>query len=129
VEFRNHTWMTPDNQKETLDFLAARQLPYVCVDMPQGYPSSVPPVLAATSDLAVVRLHGHSQDWESKDIQRRFGYRYSGEELTRWAGNIQRLATDAEETHVVFNNCYRDYAHVNARQLAERLSPGAHPAQ
>ena len=129
VEFRNYTWMTPDNQKETLDFLAARQLPYVCVDMPQGYPSSVPPVLAATSDLAVVRLHGHSPDWESKDIQRRFGYRYSDAELTRWAANVQRLAAGTEETHVVFNNCYRDYAHVNARQLAERLSPGARPAE
>ena len=37
VEFRNYTWMTDDNQKETLDFLASHQLPYVCVDMPQGY--------------------------------------------------------------------------------------------
>jgi uncharacterized protein YecE (DUF72 family) len=128
VEFRNHTWMTPENQKETLGFLSARQLPYVCVDMPQGYPSSVPPVLAATSDLAVVRLHGHSEKWESKDIQERFGYRYSDEELAEWGGNVQRLARDADETHVVFNNCYRDYAHVNARQLAERLSPGAHAA-
>jgi uncharacterized protein YecE (DUF72 family) len=121
VEFRNHTWMTPDNQKETLDFLAARRLPYVCVDMPQGYPSSIPPVLAATSDLAVVRLHGHSGNWESNDIQRRFRYRYSDEEITQWAGRVSQLAEDAAETHVVFNNCYRDYAHVNARQLAERL--------
>jgi uncharacterized protein YecE (DUF72 family) len=37
VEFRNHTRMTGDNQEETLGFLAANQLPYVCVDMPQGY--------------------------------------------------------------------------------------------
>jgi uncharacterized protein YecE (DUF72 family) len=124
VEFRNRTWMTPDNQKETLDFLAARRLPYVCVDMPQGYPNSIPPVLAATSDLAVVRLHGHSDKWESKNIQERFGYRYSDEEVADWAGNIQRLAEDAAETHVVFNNCYRDYAQVNARQLVGRLTHG-----
>ncbi len=32
VEFRNHTWMTSDNQKETLEFLSAHGLPYVCVD-------------------------------------------------------------------------------------------------
>ena len=126
VEFRNHTWMTPDNQKETLDFLAARGLPYVCVDMPQGHPSSIPPVLAATSDLAVIRLHGHSGMWESKDIQQRFRYRYSDEELKRWAASAQRLAEDATETHVIFNNCYRDYAHVNAQQLAELLASGAH---
>jgi len=117
VEFRNYTWMTEDNQKETLDFLSAHQLPYVCVDEPQGYPNSIPPVLAATSDLAVVRLHGHSDKWESKDIQERFRYRYDDDELATWAGNVRQLAEDAEETHVVFNNCYRDYAHVNAQQL------------
>src|SRR6201987_6153504 len=27
VEFRNHTWMTADNPKETLDFLASHNLP------------------------------------------------------------------------------------------------------
>jgi uncharacterized protein YecE (DUF72 family) len=119
VEFRNHTWMTSDNQQETLDFLSAHDLPYVCVDMPQGFSNSIPPVLAATSDLAVVRLHGHSDKWESKDIQQRFGYRYSDGELSTWAGNVQRLAEDATETNVVFNNCYRDYAQVNGKRLAE----------
>src|SRR5512146_549183 len=120
VEFRNRTWMTEDNQQETLDFLSAHNLPYVCVDEPQGYPNSVPPVLAATSDLAVVRLHGHSDQWQSKDIQQRFRYRYDDKELEEWAGQVRRLANDADETHVVFNNCYRDYAHVNAREM-ERL--------
>ena len=117
VEFRNHTWMTEDNQKETLEFLSTHDLPYVCVDMPQGYSNSIPPVVAATSDLAVLRMHGHSDKWESKDIQERFGYRYDDKELKKWAGNVKRLAEDAAETHVVFNNCYRDYAQVNAKQL------------
>jgi uncharacterized protein YecE (DUF72 family) len=123
VEFRNHTWMTSGNQKETLEFLSAHNLPYVCVDMPQGYPNSIPPVLAATSDLAIIRMHGHSDKWESKDIQERFGYRYSDEELAKWAGNVQRLAEDAAETHVVFNNCYRDYAQVNGQRLEELIGP------
>ncbi len=117
VEFRNRTWMTEDNQKETLDFLSAHNLPYVCVDEPQGYSNSIPPVLAATSDLAVVRLHGHSEHWDAKTVQERFDYRYSDEELKTWAGNVRRLAADADETHVVFNNCYRDYAHVNAQRM------------
>jgi uncharacterized protein YecE (DUF72 family) len=117
VEFRNRTWMTEDNQKETLDFLSAHDLPYVCVDEPQGYPNSIPPVLAATSDLAVVRLHGHSDHWDAKTVQERFNYRYSDKELETWAGNVKQLAEDADETHVVFNNCYRDYAHVNAQRM------------
>ncbi len=123
IEFRNRTWMTEDNQAETLDFLSSHQLPYVCVDMPQGHRDSIPPVLAATaSDLAVVRMHGHSTKWESKDIHERFGYRYSGKELTDWAPKVAALAEDAEQTHVLFNNCYRDYAQTNAQQLAELLT-------
>ena len=122
IEFRNRTWMTEDNQKETLDFLAAHRLPYVSVDMPQGYRDSIPPVLAVTDpDLAVVRLHGHSAKWDSKDIHERFGYHYSGRELQEWAPKVAGLADGAQTTHVVFNNCYRDYAQTNARQLAELL--------
>jgi uncharacterized protein YecE (DUF72 family) len=122
VEFRNRTWMTPDNQQETLQFLSEHDLPYVSVDMPQGYPSSIPPVLAATADLAVVRLHGHSDQWTSKDIHQRFGYRYSHDELTDWAQKISGLASTADDTQVLFNNCYRDYAQVNASQLKDLLT-------
>ena len=79
-------------------------------------------MLAATdSDLAMVRLHGHSGKWDSKDIHERFGYRYSGRELQEWAPRIAGLAGEARETHVLFNNCYRDDAQVNARQLAALL--------
>jgi uncharacterized protein YecE (DUF72 family) len=123
VEFRNATWMTPDRRPQTLDFLAAHDLPYVCVDMPQGYPSSIPPVLAATSpDLAVIRLHGRSEKWASKDIQERFDYRYSEEELAGWATRVRALARDAEVTHVLFNNTYRGYGQLNAQQLAALLA-------
>jgi len=122
IEFRNRTWMTEDNQKETLDFLAAHRLPYVSVDMPQGYRDSIPPVLAVTDpDLAVVRLHGHSSKWDSKDIHERFGYHYSGRELQEWAPKLAGLADGAQTSHVVFNNCYRDYAQTNAQQLAALL--------
>ena len=122
IEFRNQTWMNSDNQKETLDFLASHKLPYVCVDMPQGHRDSIPPVLAVTADLAVVRMHGHSDKWESKDIYDRFGYRYSEPELSEWAGNVSRLAGEADDTQVLFNNCYSNYAQVNAGQLADLLT-------
>ena len=78
-------------------------------------------MLAATSDLAVVRMHGHSDKWESKDIYERFGYRYSDAELDEWAPRIRGLAEDADLTHVLFNNCYSNYAQVNGQHLAERL--------
>ena len=122
IEFRNKTWMSEDNRAETLAFLADHQLPYVCVDEPQGYPSSVPPVVAATAPLAVVRMHGHSEKWDSHDIQEKFRYRYSENELTEWVPKVRSLAAEADTTHVLFNNCYSDDAQVNAQQLAELLS-------
>jgi len=130
VEFRNKTWLSEDNEAETLDFLTSYAVPYVSVDMPQGYPSSVPPVLAATADLAVVRFHGHSEKWTSHDIYERFGYRYSTDELREWAPKVRTLAGQAKETHVLMNNCYSNYAQTNAQQLMDLLDsmdPAAGP--
>jgi uncharacterized protein YecE (DUF72 family) len=122
VEFRNKTWMEERNVQETLDFLEGHGLPYVCVDMPQGFTSSIPPVLAATSDLALIRFHGHNADeWESGSVQRRFAYLYSDKELKDWAPKIEKLASEAKETHVLMNNCHADYAQRNARELGELL--------
>ncbi|MGK5685393.1 DUF72 domain-containing protein [Actinoplanes sp. URMC 104] len=120
-EFRNASWFDGANQNETLDFLRAHELAFVGVDMPQGHKSSVPPVLAATADLAVVRFHGHSDKWTSKDIHEKFGYEYSREELAQWAPRLSALARDADRTHVLFNNCYSDYAQRNATDMLELL--------
>jgi uncharacterized protein YecE (DUF72 family) len=122
VEFRNKTWMSPDNQAETLSFLEGHDLPYVAVDMPQGFVSSIPPVTAVTSDLAVVRFHGHNDaEWESGSVQKRFKYLYSKDELEGWVPKIERMAGEAKSTHILMNNCFRDYAQRNARELADLL--------
>jgi uncharacterized protein YecE (DUF72 family) len=122
VEFRNKTWMSEDNRGRTLEFLEGHGIPYVCVDMPQGFVSSIPPVVAATADEAVVRFHGRNEkDWESGSVQRRFKYLYSPEELADWAPRLAGLAAEAKTTHVLMNNCYRDYAQRNAKELAELL--------
>jgi uncharacterized protein YecE (DUF72 family) len=121
IEFRSASWFRDEETTaETLDFLRSYGLPFVCVDMPQGHPSSVPPVVAATtSDLSVVRFHGHSDKWNSRDIYERFGYLYDEKELASWAPRLRELATQTRETHVLLNNCYANYAQVNAHQLAE----------
>ncbi|MEU7774365.1 DUF72 domain-containing protein [Micromonospora taraxaci] len=121
-EFRHASWFDGDNADETLTFLREHQLPYVCVDMPQGHRSSLPPVLAATADLAVMRFHGHSDKWTSKDIHEKFGYHYSKRELADWAPKLRELADEAGQTHVLMNNCYRDYAQTNAKTLADLLA-------
>jgi uncharacterized protein YecE (DUF72 family) len=122
VEFRNKTWMSEENQEETLDFLRRYAVPYVSVDMPQGHTGSIPPVFAATADLAVLRLHGHSDKWASRDIYERFGYLYPDKELKELTPRVHALSEEADTTHVLFNNCYQDYAQRNAAQLTDLLT-------
>jgi uncharacterized protein YecE (DUF72 family) len=123
VEFRHQSWMTEENRGETLEFLRQHDLAYVCVDMPQGFRSSIPPVVAATSaELGLVRFHGRNkEEWESGSVQRRFRYLYSDGELEEWVPRIRALADETESTHVVMNNCYEDYAQRNGADLARML--------
>jgi uncharacterized protein YecE (DUF72 family) len=122
VELRNDTWMRDDNEKETLEFLEGHGLPYVCVDMPQGFRSSMPPVIAATSDLALLRFHGHNEkEWQSKSVSKRFRYLYSNDELEQWVPRVAKLNDEADRTHILMNNCYRDYATTNAADLSGLL--------
>jgi len=125
VEFRHKSWLEERNRDETLGFLEENGLPFVCVDMPQGFDSSLPPIAAATSkDLAMVRFHGRDpKAWTTKSetAAERFRYEYKEPELREWVPMINDLSKHARETHVLMNNCYRDYAVNNARQLRSLL--------
>lgn len=126
VEFRQLAWFKDEQAAaRTLDFLRSESIPFVCVDMPQGFSSSLPPVAEATSDrLALVRFHGRNTDtWGKKGVgvTERFRYEYSEDELEEWVPRVQKLAEQARETHALFNNCYRDYAQRNARVLADLI--------
>jgi uncharacterized protein YecE (DUF72 family) len=84
----------------------------------------VPPVVAATTSLAVLRMHGHNAETWTKRVEtaaERFDYLYSADELSDWAPRIERLAEDASEVHVLMNNCHRDYSVRNAREIVELL--------
>lgn len=126
IEFRHETWLAERNREETLSFLEDHDLPLVCVDMPQGFDSSVPPVAAVTAaDLSMIRFHGrntHAWNSRAETASERFRYEYSEDELKEWAPKIEGLAEAARETHVLMNNCYRDYAVNNARQLGSLLA-------
>ncbi len=134
VEFRNAAWMAePDDQERTLRFLTDNAIPYVCVDEPQGFKSSVPPVTAVTHpSVALLRMHGHNNDtWaaRSKTAAERFDYLYSEDELREWVPRVQGLAEEAAEVHVLMNNCHRDYSVRNARQIGEMLGVIEHEPQ
>ena len=121
VEFREATWMNERNSQNTLDFLREHGIAYTSVDEPQGTSASIPPIAAATSDLAVVRFHGRRREtWDKPGVgvQERFRYLYSESELSEWVPKIDRLAEETREVHVLMNNCYADYGVRNAKQLS-----------
>ena len=125
IEFRRASWLQGEECDSTLSFLEDHDLPYVGVDEPQGFRSSMPPVLAATSRLAVVRFHGHNnENWERKDISaaERFNYLYEDSELSPWAWRLRELASTADEVHVLFNNCWQDNAVRNASTMQALLA-------
>ena len=123
VEFRSPRWMaTPRDRARTLELLEALGLAYVCVDAPPV--SGLPRTLAVTHEPAVLRCHGRSDEaWERKtgSAAERFRYLYDDGELRELAGSVRRLAEQAHETHVLMNNCYRDYAVRNAAELIDLI--------
>ncbi len=125
VEFRHGSWFNEKNAERTLRFLTDRRIPYVVVDEPQGFKSSVPPVAAVTSpELAVFRFHGRREDtWETRDVppNERFRYLYDEDQLADWVPRIAEAARSARQTHALMNNCSGNYGTTNAAQLAELL--------
>jgi uncharacterized protein YecE (DUF72 family) len=124
VELRHGSWFTIDNVEETLTFLAKNDISFCCVDMPQGHPSSVPPILMVTAEPAVVRFHGHSKQWATGDKRERFRYAYSADELARWAVRLRDLGSEATQVQVLFNNCCAGQAQRDAAALAAILAAG-----
>jgi len=125
VEFRHGSWFNEKNAERTLRFLTDNAIPYVIVDEPQGFKSSVPPVAATTSsELAVVRFHGRrAETWEQRDVipSERFRYLYDEDELADWVPAVRDASAKAKETHVLMNNCFSNYGTTNALEIAKLL--------
>src|SRR4029079_10595165 len=102
VEFRNGSWLNEKNRERTLAFLSERSIPFVMVDEPQGFKSSVPPeVTVPSSDLALVRFHGRTAaTWEAKNITpaERFRYLYSRDELSEWVTRVRAVSEEYKQS-------------------------------
>ncbi|MDP3879235.1 MAG: DUF72 domain-containing protein [Dehalococcoidales bacterium] len=123
VEFRVGSWLDR-HREETVRFLRKRGISLVCVDEPQGFKSSVPPVREVTAPLAIVRFHGrNSENWESKCIPatERYNYLYREEELTEWVPGIRTMSENSKELHIIFKNKHADFPVKNALRMKELL--------
>jgi uncharacterized protein YecE (DUF72 family) len=125
VELRHASWGAPERIERVIALLRSLGAAYVAVDEPQGKANSMPPAaLVADPRLAVVRFHGRrAETWDaSVSVAEKFNYIYAPEELEPWAVDVARLAREAEQVHVIFNNCVSDYAVVGAKGLVALLA-------
>ena len=125
VEFRSPRWLSEDRDRErTLRLLEEQGLVFVCVDAPPA--SGLPRLLAVTNpELLIVRLHGRSDEtWSggAPTAAERFRYLYSHQELEELAAPIAGHVREAHETHLLMNNCYRDYSVRNAAEMRDLLA-------
>ncbi len=125
VEFRSPLWLDSGRDRErTLGMLEEHGLIFVCVDAPAV--SELPRMMAVTNpELFMIRFHGRSDGtWNdtSGSAAERFRYLYSDDELQELVPSIAEHAAEARETHLLMNNCYRDYSVRNAAQLRDLLA-------
>jgi len=126
IEFRNRNWAVGDRLESTIDFVRQRRAIFVNVDAPASdhfmvMPSDVDEV--TNSKVAYLRLHGRNAKAyiTGKTVAARFDYDYSESEIAEVAHRSRRLAKDARELHVIFNNNNLDYAPRAAVRLRNAL--------
>ncbi len=126
VELRNRNWVEGEQLEKTLDFFRERNAIFVNVDAPpEKHFTIMPSALNAitNSDVAYLRLHGRDSRAYilGKTVAARFNYNYSDAEIEEVAARSERLAQNAKEVHVIFNNNARDYAPHAALRLRKAL--------
>jgi uncharacterized protein YecE (DUF72 family) len=76
-----------------------------------------------SSNLAYLRLHGRNAKAyiTGKTVATRFDYDYNEKEIAEVAQRSRKLAREARELHVIFNNNNLDYAPRAALRLRKAL--------
>jgi uncharacterized protein YecE (DUF72 family) len=119
VELTSPKWFAGTQCDDTLEWLEDHDLGFVCVDGPGTGERASPAVVAATSDIAVVRFAGRraveGEPWT-------WPYRYATEELASWVPRIRDLASSAREVHLLMDNPWRSDAVDNAIELRRLLA-------
>jgi uncharacterized protein YecE (DUF72 family) len=132
IELRNRNWVEGEHLEETLDWYEANGVTFVCVDSPPGDNFQIlPPIDAVTRrDVAYMRMHGRDTDGylKGRTVAERFGWVYSDDELAEIADRTKKLAEDAGEVHVAFNNNRSSDAPDAARRFRELIGQDPGPA-
>lgn len=132
VELRNRNWMEEPRVAETCQFFSRSRTTLVMVDAPQSSHFTVMPASNAVTEpeLAYLRLHGRDERAyvTGRSVAERFDYDYSPQELGEIAERVAKLAEQAREVHVIYNNNRSNYAPKAAaafRALLGQSSPSS----
>ena len=127
IEFRNRNWATGNQLQSTIDFVREHRAIFVNVDAPASdhftvMPSEVDEV--TNPKTAYLRLHGRNAKayTTGKTVAARFDYDYREKEIAEVAERSKKLAHEARDVHVIFNNNNLDYAPRAALRLRKALS-------
>ena len=132
IEFRNRNWAIGDQLQSTIDFVREHRAIFVNVDAPESdhftvMPSDVDEV--TNPRAAYLRLHGRNAKAyiTGKTVAARFDYDYKEKEIAEVAERSRRLAREARDVHVIFNNNNLDYAPRAAIRLRKALGQIVNP--
>jgi uncharacterized protein YecE (DUF72 family) len=126
IEFRNRNWAVGDQLESTIDFVRKQRAIFVNVDTPASDHFTVMPTdvdEVTNPKAAYLRLHGRNAKAyvTGKTVAARFDYDYSDKEIAGVAERSKKLAKEARELHVIFNNNNLDYAPRAAIRLRKAL--------
>ena len=119
VEFRHVSWARDSVFKE----LEERRITMVTVDAP-SIPNLFPCLDVVTNpDFFFVRFHGRNiQGWQTDNMQKKFDYSYTGEELQEWNENhLCSLRARSKKGLIFFNNHVCAQAPENGKLLQTLL--------
>jgi uncharacterized protein YecE (DUF72 family) len=126
VEFRHRSWL-PEHAEETLRALQEAGIAHVVVDGPSAA-GAVPRLPRVTAPIAVLRLHGRNAAGWLRQLQgtepavrEKYDYLYTEAELRELLPEVERLADEAAQVFISFNNNNRDYPVQNARMMKRLL--------
>jgi uncharacterized protein YecE (DUF72 family) len=126
IEFRNRNWVIGDQLQATINFVRKHETIFVNVDAPASdhftvMRSDVDEV--TNSNVAYLRLHGRNAKayTTGKTVAARFDYDYNQEEIAEVTERSRKLAREARDVHVIFNNNNLDYAPQAAIRLRKAL--------
>src|SRR5262249_28667542 len=122
VEFRHRSWDRPGLP----DWLGEKGVHLVAVDVPD-LPGLFPRGWGQSTSTAYVRLHSRNAHKWDRSGEERYDYGYSAGEMGEWIGGEvgREEMGGTERTLLLFNNCQRSQAAINARRMQRLLEERA----